>query len=146
MKPGDSHELLDTILEETKSHAPSVDNVLVDLRNEKRARANRRMMAGTVGSVLLVVLFLSRGAAIHKPVQDQVVVPAPTTNVAAATSESDPSVGSDSSDRSPEPASEWKVARINDQQLLDMLADAPVALAQHPNGDRRLMMVVSAED
>ena len=141
MKPGDKHELLDTILEDAASQAPTADEVLVGIRGEKRTRANRRMIAGTVVSVLLVALFVSQSQMPAPPTENQVThavtnlaPPAPTGSV--QTIETD--------DGSPE--SEWKIARVNDQQLLDMLVDTPVALTQDSDGETRLMMVVAAED
>ncbi|MGB0582804.1 MAG: hypothetical protein ACPGVU_24225, partial [Limisphaerales bacterium] len=123
MKPGDNHELLDTILEDAEGRAPSADQVLAEIRSEKSGRANRRMIGGTMVSALLVALFITQSG-VQSPRPDTPVIHASTNVAPPAPAEP---IGSARSDAAPE--FEWKIARVDDQQLLDLLVDTPVALS-----------------
>ncbi len=131
----DKDELLEDLMTDLeRTSAPTIDGILTGVRREKHARTNRRVWAGTIALALLIGLIVSRQP---EPEFQSVVAVVPATTTPAA-----PSVRSDRSDESAE-ESKWTVERIDDQELLELLADSPVALVKYPDGNRRLMMVVA---
>jgi hypothetical protein len=132
----DKDELLDSLMGELEhDSAPSIDRVLGNVRREKNVRANRLLLAGTLAVVALTALLFSQRPA--ENFQPLIAV--------AAKAVPNPPAGNEEpvGDGQPETESEpWKVDRIDDRQLLEMLGEAPVALVRYPDGNRRLMMVV----
>lgn len=145
MKHRDSQnsELLDELLTDAeRESAPSIDKVLNDVRREKHGRSNRRILAGTIAMMVLLGIVLLREPSVE--LQPVVAVAIQTSSIPAQSvvvqSVVEPGPTPERA-TSTEPA-EWKVDRIDDQELLDLLQEMPVALVKYPDGNRRLMMVV----
>ena len=112
----------------------SADEVVQWVDAERRYRARRRMWWASVGILLVVTgaawaLLPSRTeneSTMAKAVA-QVAGPAPPEKDVASTTASGPP----------------KVERIDDDELLGMIDDAPAALVQWPDGRRSLLVVVT---
>lgn len=131
----EKEELLDGLLTDAeRTAAPGIDQVLAGVRRERHARSSRRVLAGTLAVMLLLGLLVLR-----HPEEDFQPVVAVVPKAPA------PAVVEQVALNVPEEKSETaslKIERIDDQQLMEMLADMPVALVKYPDGNRRLMMVV----
>lgn len=127
MNPSDPNhrELLDELINEGNI-APTTDDVLRLLRREQAVKRRRQTVASIVGVLFLAGVLLLPNL---RPTANQAMpvgrneLPAPP-NLAPAT-------------RPPALA----VERINDEQLLEMLSDHPVALVQLADGGRRLLVM-----
>ena len=123
-----------------RSCAPSVDAVLDLVRQEKAARSRRRIAAAaSVFALAVATITVSRLNRTDAPGTIAQAPPVETVPAPPILAAPPPVAKTDSDER------EWKVERINDQQLLEMLDDQPVALVEYPDGNRRLIMMVDLE-
>jgi hypothetical protein len=147
MKDSDSEkdELLNSLLTDIESEsAPEFDRVLRALRHEKHARSTRRALTGTIAATLLIALLFT-----WKPAKGtKTATTAPSVSMATNSAQSakrkenvDPEIAKTAPLSNPQPVEKWKIKRIDDQQLLDMLENHSVALVKYPDGNRRLMLV-----
>jgi hypothetical protein len=111
-------ELLNDLLTDSSSPGPSLDAVLELARAERRRRGQLRLAAGVAGMLALMgALFVSLS-------QPHAVAPATQAALSVP------------------PAKTFMIKKVNDEELLALLADQPVALVKLPSGERRLLMVV----
>ena len=126
-------ELLADLFPDGAPGAPiSADEVVRWVEAERRCRARRRMRWTSVGLLLAVMgaVWALLPARMERESKAKVVAaePAPEEKDTTSTTVSGP----------PE------VERINDDELLGMIDDAPAALVQWPDGRRSLLVVVGS--
>ncbi len=117
--------LLDEVLPDMEGQGgPNCAEVIGMVRAERAKRGQRRAMAAAVVVVLGVVAFsfVQQEQESSKVVEVAVVSPVKVKPEVAA-----PSLP--------------PVKRINDEELLELLADTPSALLEWPNGERTLLIV-----
>lgn len=124
-------ELLNELVTDSSGSGPSMDTVLGLLRAEKRHRRQRKMAAGIAGTAILIAVMVALIPR-AKTMQETAVV-----SKEKATVQPLPTVA-----RAEEP---FAIKRINDEELLEMLGDQPVALVTLANGEKRLLTVVHDE-
>jgi len=134
MNPHDPRrrDLLDDLLSSGSiRHAPSLHDVLATVQRAKRSRAALRcwVAAGASGMILAILFALLRSeprASTH------------SISLIAATETPAPPLPAEA-----KPA-HFEIERVDDEGLLDLLADIPTALVQWPDGRQALMLVVHA--
>lgn len=133
----DPRVVMESLIEEIEREAaPSFATVREGLRRVKRQRRRNRWFGLASVAVVGCVLFIAlRPPVVVQPVETNANIP-----LAVAVTRDAPAPVA-SPDAGPSEA-EWRIERVDDQQLLELLGDAPVALASYPDGQRRLMLLV----
>ena len=111
---------------ENDGGAPTAEQISRLVRSDRQQRQQRRTALVAIAAVAVLVALQLRPSR-EIPLAGNPPVPPPTVSVA------EPVIRQAS----------FSVETINDAELLEMLKDQPVALASLPNGDRRLMMIIS---
>ena len=133
-----SKQTLENLLTDCEQRfAPTVDSMLIRIRREKVARSRRQITTVALVFTFAVALILGsrmdlgeapKAITLGESIESIPAAPSTVTLASNSINEPDPP--------------EWKVERINDQQLLEMLDGHPVALVNYPGGYRRLMIMV----
>jgi len=130
MDQPDIRELLEAMLsEEAARNAPGEAEVLALVRRERRRRALRHGAIGLAAAACLVLPLLHGNPA--ETVSHHLGSPAPPLPEAGV---SVPPIG----------AADESIPRLTDEEMLDFLGDAPVALVTRSDGSRALLMLTSA--
>ena len=121
--------LNDVLAREQTGDQPSASSVIELLRREKAMRKRRRSVVCTAAltGLMITAMTLARHAG-----------PSSRGQASHLSSGSFPPVRSEAA------PPEIEIEQIGDEQLLELLADQPVALVQLPDGARRLMLVIGS--